>query len=167
MNIMDKLKARAAEYAAKDLSRKAESGEFGALAQRVYRATLGKKTSLGLALFLVTQALGTFTPPESDSYIRYLSIASGVLVAIGCLDKARRNQPIWEPWFLEALAAASAWISAASAAVLGITQSGLLDLIFPGDLALVDSVTLVCTALTTATAFISRLAKASASPASS
>ncbi len=162
MNLIDRLKVRAAEYAATDLSKKAAKGELGGFAQRAYRATLGYKTTIGLALFLITQALGTFTPPGADDYIRYLSIAFGVLAAIGAVDKARRNQPIWEPWFLEAMAAASAWIFAASAAVLGFTQSGLLDLIFPGDLALVDTVTLVCTALTTATAFINRLAKASA-----
>lgn len=162
MSILDKLKLRAAEYAAKDLSKKAEAGELGSFAQRAYRATKGYKTAIGLALFLITQAVGTFTPPGAEDYIRYLSIAFGVLAAIGAVDKARRNQPIWEPWFLEALASASAWIGAASAAVLGVAQSGLFDLLFPGDLLLLDNVTLLFTALTTATAFINRLAKASA-----
>lgn len=164
---LNNLKLRAgikvAEIAATDLSKKADAGELGGFAQRVYRATLGVKTEIGLIFFLITQAIGEFAPPGAEDYLRYLSIAFGVLAAIGAVDRARRNQPIWEPWFLEAMAAASAWISAASAAVLGFTQSGLLDLIFPGDLALVDTVTLVCTALTTATAFLNRLAKASAS----
>lgn len=163
MSIGTTIKIKVAEIAAQNLSKKAERGEFGGFVQRAYLYTLGKKTTLGLALFLITQAVGAFTPPESDSYIRYLSIAFGVLAAIGAVDKARRNEPIWEPWFLEALAAATAWISAGSAAVLGFAQSGLFDLIFPGDLALVDGVTLACTALTTSTAFLSRLAKASAS----
>lgn len=162
MNLLDKIKIRAAEYAAKDLSRKAEKGELGGFVQRAYRATLGYKTTIGLALFLIVQAIGTFAPPSADAYLRYLSIAFGVLAAIGAVDKARRNEPIWEPWFLEALAAATAWISVGSAAVIGVAESGLLDLVFPGDLALIDSVTLVCTALTTSTAFLSRLAKASA-----
>lgn len=162
MSLVDTVKIKVAEIAAKDLSKKAEKGELGGFLQRAYIATKGYKTTIGVAFFLIIQALGTFAPPGSESYLRSLSIAATVLVAIGLLDKARRNEPFFEPWFLETLATVSAWIGALSTAVLGIAQGGMLDLIFPGDLALVDQVTLITTALTTATAFVNRLAKASA-----
>lgn len=162
MGLVDKIKIKVAEYAAADLSRKAEKGKFGAFVQRAYTATKGYKSVIGVALFLIIQALGQFTPPDYESYIRYSGIASGVLIAVGFLDKARRNEPFFDPWFLEALASISAWVSALSAGVLAWAQSGLFDLLFPGDLQLVDQVTLITTAITTATAFVSRLAKASA-----
>ena len=162
MGLVETVKIKVAEVAAADLSKRAERGAFGTFAQKAYIATKGYKTVIGLAMFLIVQALGQFTPPGFDAYIRYSSIATGVLVAIGFMDKARRNEPIFEPWFLEALAAVSAWVAALSAGVLAWAQSGLFDLIFPGDLHLVDQVTLITTAITTATAFVSRLAKASA-----
>lgn len=158
-----KVGTKLAELAAKDFAKKAENGDLGARVQAAYIKTKGYKSAFSLALFLIVQALGQFAPPDFDSYIRYASIVSGALFALGILDRARRNEPIWDKWFLEALASASAWIGAVSTAVLGVVQSGLFDLIAPGDLAQVDLITLICTALTTATAFINRLAKASAS----
>lgn len=162
MGLIDTVKIKVAEAAAADLSRRAERGAFGAFAQKAYIVTKGYKTVIGLAMFLIVSALGQFTPPGYDGYIRGASIAAGVLAAIGWLDKARRNKPVFEPWFLEALASVTAWVSALSAGVLAWAQSGLFGLIWPGDQCLVDQVTLVTTAITTATAFVSRLAKASA-----
>lgn len=157
-----KVGQKVAEYAAKDFAAKAEKGELGPRVQAAYVKTKGLKTTIALALFLIVQALGQFTPPNFDCYIRYAGIATGALVALGILDKLRRNEPIFEPWFLEALATVSAWVASLSTVALGVAQSGLLDLIFPGDLRLVDQITLITTALTTATAFVNRAAKASA-----
>lgn len=162
MGLIQKAKIKVAEVAAADLSRRAERGSFGELVQRAYIATKGYKSAIGGALFLIIEALGQFTPPGYDAYLRYAGIASLVLAAIGFIDKARRNEPVFEPWFLETLAAVTAWVSAISAGILAWAQSGLFDLLFPGDLQLVDQITLITTAVTTATAFVSRLAKASA-----
>lgn len=165
MGLVEKVKLKVAEFAATDLSRRAEKGKFGAFAQKAYIATKGYKATIGMAMFLIVTALGQFTPPNYDTYIRYSGLASAILAAVGWLDKARRNEPFFDPGVLEALAAVTAWVSALSAGVLAWAQSGLFDLLFPGDLVLVDQVTLITTAITTATAFVSRLAKASAAPA--
>ena len=157
-----KVGGKVAEIAAKDFAAKAEKGELGPSIQKAYVKTKGYKTTFALALFLIVQALGQFTPPNFDCYIRYAGIASGALVALGFLDKLRRNEPIFEPALLEALAAWSAWLAAASTTVLAIVSGGLLDLLFPKHPGLSDQVTLITTALVTATAFVNRAAKASA-----
>ena len=158
------LKIKAAEIGAKNLAEKADEGAFGSLCQKVYRKTKGYKSVTGLVLFLIIQALGQFTPPNYDCTIRYLSIAAGVLTAAGLLDRARRNEPLFDPALLAALQAWTLWIGAVSTSVLGIASSGVLDLLFPGHPGLSDQVNLITTALTTATAFVNRWAQASATP---
>lgn len=160
MGVIEKIKIKVVEKAAENLSLKAEQGAFGALIQRAYVATKGNKTYVGTLLCIITLSVNQFSPPWADGYVRYAALASGVLTAIGLLDKARRNEPVFEPWFLNALAAANAWVSAASAAVLAFASGGLL---FPGNPGMADLVIVYTTAVTTATAFLSRLAKASAS----
>lgn len=162
MGLGDSIKIKVAEVAAADLSKRAERGAFGAFVQRAYVATKGKKAAVGSLLCVITLAVSQFSPPWADSYVRYSAIASGVLAAIGFLDKARRNEPVFEVWFLEAFAAANAWVAAGSTAVLAFASGGMLDLIFPGHPGLADLVTVYATAATTATAFLSRLARASA-----
>lgn len=157
-----KVGGKVAEIAAKDFAAKAEKGELGPAVQKAYVKTKGYKTTFALALFLIVQALGQFTPPNFDCYIRYAGLVSGALVALGFLDKLRRNEPIFEPALLEALAAWSAWLAAASTTVLAIAQGGILELFFPKYPGLSDQVTLYTTALVTATAFVNRAAKASA-----
>lgn len=162
MSVIDRIKIKIAEKAAENLSKQAEAGKFGTLAQRLYITTKGQKTNIGLFLCVITLAVAQFSPPWADAYVRYSAIASGVLVAIGLLDKARRNEPVFEPWFLDAFAAANAWVATLSATILAFASGGLLDLIFPKHSGLADLVTLWATAATTATAFLSRLARASA-----
>lgn len=157
-----KVGGKIAEYAAKDFAVKAEKGEFGQKVQAAYVKTKGYKTTFALALFLIVQALGQFTPPNFDCYLRYAGILSGALVALGLLDKLRRKEPIFEPWFLEVMAKWTLWFTGASAAVLGVAQGGLLELVFPQYPGLSDQVTIIVTAIGTATAFINRAAKASA-----
>lgn len=162
MGLVEKLEIKVATIAAQDLTQKAKKGSFGAFVQRAYLATEGKKTAIGSLLLIITLAVGQFNPPWADCYVRYAAIFSGVLTAIGLLDKARRNEPVFEPWFLEALASVSAWISSMSTTVLAFSAGGGLDLMFPGHPGLSDQVTIWTTAITTATAFLNRLAKASA-----
>jgi hypothetical protein len=157
-----KIGGKFAELAAKDFAVKAEKGELGNAVQACYVKTKGYKSFFALALFLIVQALGQFTPPNYDCYIRYAGIFSGALIALGLLDKLRRKEPIFEPWFLETMATWTAWFTAASAAVLGIAQGGLLGILFPKYPGLADRVTVIVTAIGTATAFINRAAKASA-----
>lgn len=157
-----KVGGKVAEYAAKDFAAKAEKGELGPTVQKAYVKTKGFKTTFAVVLFLIVQALGQFTHPDYDNYIRYAGIVTGALIAMGFLDKARRNEPLFDPWLLEALAAWSAWLAAASTTVLAIASGGLLDLLFPNHPGLSDQVTLITTALVTATAFVNRAAKASA-----
>lgn len=161
MGLFDKLKMKLAEAAATNLSRKAERGDLGVVIQAVYVKTLGKKTFIGMLLSLFTLAVAQFAPPWADSYVRFAGMASGVLMAIGLLDRARRAQPVFEPWFLEAFAVVTEYITALSAAVLAFAASGGFSLVLktPG---LDDKMILVATALGSATAFIGRLAKASA-----
>jgi hypothetical protein len=162
MGIVERLKLKLAEYAARDLAAKAENGELGGAVQTCYVKTKGYKTVFALALFLIVQALGQFTPPGYDDYLRYSGIASGALTALGLIDKLRRKEPIFDPELLAALAAWSLWLGSVSVTVLGLASSGLLDLLFPKHPGLSDQVTLITTALVTATAFVNRAAKASA-----
>jgi hypothetical protein len=110
----------------------------------------------------VSQALGFYTPPDYDVAMRYVDIITGVLTAVFALDKLRRKEPIFEPSLLEALAAWSLWLGSVSGTVLAFASSGALDLLFPKHPGLADQVTLYTTALVTATAFVNRAAKASA-----
>lgn len=162
MGLLTNIKTRLAYMAATNLAEKCAKGDMGPLAQKVYLKTKGKKTAIGTVLVVLTMAVAQFSPPWADEWVRYSGIAAGALTAIGWLDKARRSEPVFEPWMLEALATASAWIASVSTVVLAAAQGGTLNLFFPGDLNLVDQVTLYTTAITTATAFLNRIAKASA-----
>lgn len=162
MGLREKIGGRIAEYAAKDFAAKAEKGELGPAVQSAYAKTKGLKTAFAMALFLIVQALGQFAPPGAATYIQYSSVVAGALVALGILDKLRRNEPIFETWFLEALASISAWVASVSTVVLAFASGGLLDIVFPGHPGLADQITLFTTAVTTATAFVNRAAKASA-----
>lgn len=157
-----KVGGKVAEIAAKDFAAEAEKGELGPSVQACYVKTKGYKTAFALALFLISMALGQYTPPHYDCYMRYVDITFGALTALFAIDKLRRKEPIFDPWLLEALAAWSAWLAAASTTVLAIAQGGILELIFPKYPGLSDQVTLYTTALVTATAFVNRAAKASA-----
>lgn len=162
MSILDKIKTKVAEKVAEDLAEKAERGEFGPVAQTIYVRTKGAKTEIGLVLFLLSSAVLEFAPPWASEATRYLALASMGLTAIGVLDRARRSAPIFEPWFLEAFGRINDWIAAVSAVWLAFAQEGLLKLLFPAHADLADTVNLILAAVTVSTAFIGRLAKASA-----
>ncbi len=164
MGLITSVKTKFLELAAKNLAKSAERGEYGRFIQSLYVATKGYKALIGTTLFVATQAVGQFSPPWADSYVRFAGIATGVLAAIGWLDKARRNEPLFEPWFLEALATVSGWIAAGSTVVLGISSTGLLGVLFPGQEDLRDQINIYATALTTATAFLNRLCTDTAAP---
>jgi hypothetical protein len=162
MGLTEKIEVKIATVAAADLSKKASRGDFGPKFQAFWLGIQGKKTIFALALFLIVQALGQFTPPGWDRYMRYVDLTTAALVALGLLDKLRRKEPIFEPELLDALQAWSKWLAAVSGTVLGMTQAGLFLLLFPKYPGLSDHITLITTALVTATAFVNRAAAASA-----
>mgnify|MGYP000499882251 FL=1 len=162
MGLGTTVKIKVAEIAAKNLAHEAETGKLGALVQRAYLATKGKKTAIGALLTTITLAVAEFTPPWADKYTRIAALVAMGLTALGVLDKARRKEPIFEPWVLETLAAVSAAFAGASGVLFGIAQSGLLEAILPDQPCLSDTVTLWTTAVGSALTFLNRLAKASA-----
>ncbi len=162
MNILDSIKLKIGTTFARNLAEEMEAGKFGPTLRRAYIATKGQKTFIGTVLTTILLAVTAFGPPFATDFFRYASLVATGLTALGLLDKARRSEPIFDPWFLQALAEVSAYVSGFSAFFDWLVSRGLVELMFPGRPGLTDEVTFYLTALTTSTAFLNRVAMASA-----
>ncbi len=164
-NLANDIKLKVAEKVTENLAAKAERGEMGPTVQKAYRATKGWKTVIGAAFFIITMAVNFYGPPWSAGYARVSALAFLGLGWLGFVDKARRNEPIFDPWLIDALRQAAAAFAGASAVMLSIAQSGLLALFFPNDPCSADYLTIGATAAGSLSLFLNRVLKASALPA--
>lgn len=165
MGLVDKVKMKVAEKVTENLAEKAERGDFGPGVQKAYRATKGWKTVIGAAFFIITAAVDFWGPPWATDYARLSALAFLGLGWLGFVDKARRNEPIFDQWLLDALRQAAAAFAGASAVMLSIAQSGLLALFLPRDPCAADYLTVGATAAGSIALFLNRVLAASALPA--
>lgn len=164
MGLIDKFKLKLAEKFTENLAEKAERGDLGPGVQKAYRATKGWKTVIGAAFFIITMAVNFYGPPWSADYARVSALAFLGLGWLGFVDKARRNEPIFDPWLIDALRQAAAAFAGASAVMLSIAQSGLLALFLPNDPCAADYLTVGATVCGSLSLFLNRVLKASALP---
>lgn len=162
MSIGTTVKIKVVEFGAQDLSHKAESGALGRAVQKAYVATKGYKSTIGIALLAIATALGQYAPPKAELYLWWLGVIGGILGAAGLVDKAYRKQPIFEPWFLEALAKVTGWISVGSAITGTLATQHVFDALFPNNPCVDDLAIGIFASLTSAAGLLNRLAVASA-----
>lgn len=163
MNLIDKFKMKIAEKATENLAAKAEAGGLGPFLQKAYVSTKGQKTNISAILFIITAAVAQYGPPWSEDYARISAVVFLGLGWLGLVDKAKRNEPIFEPWLLAAISQASAGLTAAGGAMLAISQSGIVEMLLPDQPRASDMLALGSAAAMSITAFLNRVTKASAS----
>lgn len=166
MGLISSVKERLAQIFIKDLSKKCASGEFGALVQKVYLGTQGYKTTIGLVFLVLNAAMIQYTPPWADQYMKVSGALFGILAAAGLVEKLERKEPIFEPWFLDALAQITKWIATGSAAVAFLASHHIFDSLVPGEAHIDDLLVGIFAGLTSAAALLNRLANASVTPPS-
>lgn len=164
MGLISGIKERLAQIFVQDLSKKASSGAFGTLVQRVYLGTRGYKTTIGLVFLVLNAAMIQYTPPWADQYMKVSGALFGILAAAGLVDKLGRNEPVFEPWLLDALAQITKWIATGSAAVAFLASHHVFDSLVPGEAHIDDLLVGIFAGLTSAAALLNRLANASAAP---
>jgi len=162
MSVITKLKLKIAEKATENLAVKAERGDFGPRVQKAYVATKGQKTNISAVLFIITAAVAQYGPAWAEDYARFSALLFLGLGWLGLVDKAKRNEPIFEPWLLQAIAQASAALTAAGGTMLAISQSGIVEILLPDQPCAADTLAFGSTVAMSLTAFLNRVTKASA-----
>lgn len=163
MGIKD-IKLKIAEKVTENLASKAERGDFGPAVQTAYVKTKGWKTVITSALFIITMAVDFYAPPWAEQYVHLSALGFLGLGWLGFVDKARRNEPFFDPWLLDALRQAAAAFAGASAVLLSLAQSGLLQMFLPSDPCAPDYLTVGATAAGSISLFLNRVLAASAAP---
>lgn len=164
MGVIDNLKLKVAEKVTENLAEKADRGDMGPVVQKVYRATKGWKTVIGAAFFIITMAVDFYGPPWASDYARLSALAFLGLGWLGFVDKARRNQPIFDQWLIDALTQAAAAFAGVSAVMLSFAQSGLVKMLLPNEPCATDYLNLGSVAAGSLAVFLNRVLAASALP---
>lgn len=162
MGIGTAIRVKVATIAAADLSHKAACGDFGSRTQEIWLSVQGYKSAIGIAFLAITLAVGQYSPPWAASYVWWSAVVAGILTAGGLLDKAYRRQPIFEPWFLEALAKVTGWISVGSAITGTLASQHVFSALFHNNPCVDDLAIGIFASLTSAAGLLNRLAVASA-----
>lgn len=161
-NLVEDVKLKVAEKVTENLAHKAERGDMGPTVQAAYVKTKGFKTVIAAALFTVTMAVDFYGPPWAAEYARLSALAFLGLGWLGFVDKAKRNEPFFDTWLLDAFRQASAAFAGASAVMLSIAQSGLLKMLMPNDPCGADYLTVAATVTGSLAIFLNRVLAASA-----